>query len=676
MATEFAKQSERLGYLKPSQESEEEEHTQAVEAKFITAHDPIIETANGGRLPAVPLEEALKLNRLKDELDGKDPNKRAPLKSQTRHGKDGSLHGIIPPRNPNLRQSTKTDAPLRLVVGPTRTNPLFPPLPTYGPPSFMRDFQCLIFRVSSGILSFLFLLAIVLGSFFVAIPSFSRHFWYKLTFRDPLRHRKFYEEEKIAGQQRSESEREWQQPNGNLTRPSTTGVMLDDLSASNRHSNHDYEKFIPTEGGPDRLLCDVGYYARRVGLDCETFDVQTEDGFIIELLHLYNPLTTSPRSEEQRKIRSPGVFLPGTNKSKGLPPSPSPYKYPVLLIHGLLQSPGAYCCSDDSSLAFYLAKSGLDVWLGSNRCGFNPRHTLLTPKDPRMWSWNIRQMGNLDLPALISRVLHETKFPKLALIAHSQGTTETLVALAKEQRPEIGAKISIVCLLAPAAYAGRLISKMQFKFMRVISPGMFRAMFGIHAFIPFMISMHRLLPGKIYGWMGYRVFSFLFNWTDDRWDRGIRDRFFQFSPVYVSAESMRWWLGRECFASQKCILATREEANLEDAEEEQLEEDEMVHLSAEELKKYSWYNEMVPPFALWIGGSDALVDGKRLLRRFQRGREPFVRLVHSKVIEEYEHLDVIWAMDSIKQVGHEVLECIWKTVPTELKPSCRVPAGC
>lgn len=75
-------------------------------------------------------------------------------------------------------------------------------------------------------------------------------------------------------------------------------------------------------------------------------------------------------------------------------------------------------------------------------------------------------MGVMDLPALISRVLSETGFDKLGLIAHSQGTTQTLVALAKEQRPEIGDKISVFCALAPAAYAGPLIRRAQFKFMR------------------------------------------------------------------------------------------------------------------------------------------------------------------------------------------------------------------
>jgi hypothetical protein len=269
---------------------------------------------------------------------------------------------------------------------------------------------------------------------------------------------------------------------------------------------------------------------------------------------------------------------------------------------------------------------------------------------------------------------------------------------------------------------------MLFQFMRVISPALFRMMFGIHAFIPFMMTMHAMLPGKLYGALGYRVFSFLFDWTDDRWEVALRDRMFQFAPVYVSAESMRWWLGRECFAKQKCILATREEGKQEDVEDEMEEyyhkakvdnadhPEKGLHTdgstlaewdqgrekhphhkksmdspvtqdrgrrTSEALSKHSrrsrgstaWYDKHCPPFALWICGCDDLVDGRRLLRRFERGREPHVKIVHCKIIEEYEHLDVIWAIDAIEQVGKEVKEVLWKTAGNA-RDNCRIPHGC
>jgi hypothetical protein len=288
-------------------------------------------------------------------------------------------------------------------------------------------------------------------------------------------------------------------------------------------------------------------------------------------------------------------------------------------------------------------------------------------------------MGVLDLPALVHRVLTVTGFQKLGLVCHSQGTTETFVALAKDQRPELGERISVFCALAPAAYAGPLIRKVYFKFMRIISPGGFRVFFGIHSFIPFMMSMHRLLPGAFYGAMGYRVFSFLFNWSDDRWDRELRDRMFQFAPVYVSAESMRWWLGRECFAKQKCILNTKEHLRAEEKEDHEdgvggihltpirtvhtldindseakdeatlqkintsgtmgtlMTMDTLTGTQTRDRGGRAWYDERFPPLAVWVAANDELVDGRKLLKRFARGREPHVKLVHSKVVSPPLH---------------------------------------
>lgn len=522
-AVEFARQSQKLSH----QPSESSSSDVAAEAKFITPHDPVIVTSEGHRLPGVPLEEAHKLNSLKSELeqdhgqDDGDPTKTVRLPS---------------PRNGRSAEKA-TEGTLQKSMPPSHTNPLFPPLPLYGPASVLRDVHCATFRVSSFFLSMSFLGVIVLGSLFTSIPPLINRTWLRLTFRNPDRDRPFYEEEVKRAAARKDLERNWKR------RPSQERVPVDKEKPATAEDG-----YVPTEGGPDPIKCDVGYYARRVGLDVEELEVQTEDGFIIDLWHVYDPREYEGLNEKDRAARGPDLFTGKTRSGKKLKDPSARRKYPVLLIHGLLQSAGAYCVNDEQSLAFWLCKSGYDVWLGNNRCGFKPKHVLLEYSDPRMWCWNIRQMGVFDLPALTSRVLYETGFSKCGLIAHSQGTTETFVALAKEQRPDLGEKLSVFCALAPAAYAGPLIGKMYFKFMRVITPAMFRMMFGIHAFIPIMMTMHGILPARAYGWLGYKVFSFLFDWTDRRWDRGLKNRMFQFAPVYVSAESMRWWLGRECFA--------------------------------------------------------------------------------------------------------------------------------
>ncbi|KAK5174429.1 uncharacterized protein LTR77_001509 [Saxophila tyrrhenica] len=692
-AIEYAHQAENLGQGRRGSKHGERDDSPAVKAKFVTPLDPVVETADGGRLPVIPVEEAEKLNELRQEAGLMDEERNESNGANGTKRMNNRRH-----RESNVSQNEEPDAPLRDALPPSKTNPLFPPLPIYGPPSTMRSIQVVFFRITSYVLSFLFLMVIFFGAVLNEIPRVVSDSRQRAMLQNPTKKRPFYAEEVHRRKERRAAEKEWKKQHKNRGRSTPSGEKGESVPQDGA--------FVLTEGGPEKLTMDVGYYARRVGLDMEIFEVQTEDGFIIELWHLFNPRDYRNRpSTSERNIHGPDVFEDSRIDSAYEQFPTTDKKYPVLMIHGLLQSAGAFCSNEDDSLAFYLAKSGYDVWLGNNRCGFKPRHTMLDYRDPRMWAWNIRQMGVFDLPALISRVLGETGFPKLALIAHSQGTTETFVALAKEQRPDIGEKISVFCALAPAAYAGPLIGKIYFKVMRLISPAIFRIIFGIHGFIPFMLFAHKILPARPYSWLGYHVFSHLFNWSDRRWERDLRDRMFQCAPVYVSSESMRWWLGRECFAKQKCILSTREEGAQEDMEDE--EDDEIVkrmtrerdpHLNPRKRLqrnltsfhcateththhdrnrgRFAWYNEQFPPLALWIAGSDDLVDGRRLLRRFDRGREPHVRLVHRKIIEGYEHLDVIWAMDAIEQVGKEVREVIWRTVDEESAAMCRVPVGC
>ncbi|RYP39929.1 hypothetical protein DL768_010685 [Monosporascus sp. mg162] len=670
VAIEYAQQSEKLSHRRT--QNNENPEAVAVEARFVTPQDPVIVTADGNRLPGVPLEEAHKLNMLKEEL-----TEGAPEHAVEDVDNDADSHHMltVASRTDGHAVQKRGDGSLQRSMPPTHTNPLFPPLPLYGPPSIFRDIESMMFRTSSFFLSAAFLSVIVLGALFTSIPLMCSNAWLRMTLRNPDTRRPFYEEELKRKKVREEQDKLWEK------RKSQNVALADD---KHPHANED---FVPTEGGPDPVICDIGYYARRVGLDVEELQVQTEDGFIIDLYHVYDPKEYTELDGKERAHGQPDVFT-GENRKRLKDPNQK-RKFPVLLMPGLLQSVGAYCVNGDDSLAFYLCKSGYDVWLGSNRCGLKPKHTLLEYSDPRMWCWNIRQMGVFDLPALVSRVLFETGFEKIGLICHSQGTTQTFVALAKEQRPDLGEKITVFCALAPAAYAGPLIGKMYFKFMRIISPAAFRLMFGVHAFIPIMMTMHSILPAGIYGWLGYKVFSFLFDWTDTRWDRGLRNRMFQFAPVYVSAESMRWWLGRECFAKHKCILQTREQSRTEEREDgtdghlvtapndtkvSTIPEKPNGHHKRKPKGSTAWYNEQVCPFALWVAGRDLLVDGNKLLRRFESGREPHVKVVHSKVLSEYEHLDVIWAMDAVNRVFSEIREVLWKTC--NVRDKCRTPKGC
>lgn len=130
-------------------------------------------------------------------------------------------------------------------------------------------------------------------------------------------------------------------------------------------------------------------------------------------------------------------------------------------------------------------------------------------------------------------------------MAHSQGTVLTFLALAKGQLPELGKSLSCVMALSPAMYHGTLLSKSApFWFVHIMWRRALHTFFGLHSFIALMLLMHSTMPGRIYGWLGYRVFNYLFGWSDRLWELRLRDRFFQFSPIYISTEAMRWWIGR------------------------------------------------------------------------------------------------------------------------------------
>lgn len=385
-AIKYAHQAQKLSYAAPDKDSDGS--GTAIHAHFIMPQDPIIVTSDGGRLPGVPLAEAENLNTLKEEIDG-EPADVIEYALPTEKSNDGRRRLETLKDAATIQKSG--EGSLRKAMPPSRTNPLFPPLPLYGPSSITRDIQCLTFRTTSFFLSIGFLGIVVLGSAFTSIPLMFQHIWLRLTFRDPDARRPFHEEEKKLKKARREEERNWKKQR---SRRNSKPKIYDNEDEAAQG------EFIPTEGGPDPVICDVGYYARRVGLDMEEFKVQTEDGFIITLWHIYNPREFTPMSATERAARGPDIFT-REGPSRPTKSSQKP-KFPILMIHGLLQSSGAYCTNDDNSLAFYLCKSGYDVWLGNNRCGFKPEHTLLSYSDPRMWAWNIRQMGVMDLPALTS----------------------------------------------------------------------------------------------------------------------------------------------------------------------------------------------------------------------------------------------------------------------------------
>lgn len=130
----------------------------------------------------------------------------------------------------------------------------------------------------------------------------------------------------------------------------------------------------------------------------------------------------------------------------------------VFLMHGLLDSSACWVLlGPNISLAYLLADSGYDVWMGNARGNrYSRNHVRWNPSGNRsnrrqFWSFSWDEIGRIDVPTMIDYILrNNTNFPALHYIGYSQGTTAFFVMAS--ERPEYNQKIVMMNALAPVAY--------------------------------------------------------------------------------------------------------------------------------------------------------------------------------------------------------------------------------
>nr|CAI5863806.1 unnamed protein product [Callosobruchus analis] len=161
-------------------------------------------------------------------------------------------------------------------------------------------------------------------------------------------------------------------------------------------------------------------FVERRGYKFERVPVTTDDGYILELHHVYLNTSTNP----------------------------------VLIMPGLMSSSADFLITDKNrSLAMRLADQGYDVWIGNNRgTTYSRKHKSLNPDKDReqFWDFSFHELGYYDSPACVDYILSRTNAKSLSYIGHSQGTTQYF-AMAST-RPEYNSKINVMVALAPVAF--------------------------------------------------------------------------------------------------------------------------------------------------------------------------------------------------------------------------------
>lgn len=164
-------------------------------------------------------------------------------------------------------------------------------------------------------------------------------------------------------------------------------------------------------------------YIRKYGYPVESYEVETADGYILQM------------------HRIPCYFST---------------KLPVLIQHGILGSSDHFVITGPKQgLVFQLHEAGYDVWLSNMRGNtYTKKHRYLSPQNQQFWNYTFHELAIYDLPAIIDHIIRTTGKRKLHYVGHSQGTTTVLVLLS--ELPEYNRKIQSASLFAPVAYLGNL----------------------------------------------------------------------------------------------------------------------------------------------------------------------------------------------------------------------------
>ncbi|KAG0559348.1 hypothetical protein KC19_10G098600 [Ceratodon purpureus] len=159
---------------------------------------------------------------------------------------------------------------------------------------------------------------------------------------------------------------------------------------------------------------------------CTEEVVQTEDGYLlaVQRISTTNPLTVA--------------------------------KGPAFLYHGIMEGGETWVLNpSNGSLAFMMANSGYEVWIGNTRSSnYTFGHLKYTRNDKEFWDWTWDNLVKTDLPAMLQHVYDSSK-EQINYVGYSQGTMTALATFSEGPTVNL---VSKAALLSPIASLGHISS--------------------------------------------------------------------------------------------------------------------------------------------------------------------------------------------------------------------------
>lgn len=374
---------------------------------------------------------------------------------------------------------------------------------------------------------------------------------------------------------------------------------------------------------PDQYATTMEIVKNR-GYPIEEHKVNTKDGYVLVLHRI-------PHGKHQ-----------STNNNR------TKIKSVVFLQHGLLQSSITWVINfPNQSLGYILADAGYDVWMGNVRGNsYSKKHVKFNITQEAFWNFSWSEMAKYDLPTMINYVLKSTKQRQLNYIGHSQGTLIMFTELSKNKK--LSSQIKLFIALAPVAYLSKIQS-------------------SIKLFAQLGIESKQLFWYDIFGKKDILPTSSVFQWMTDSFcaheniDKIFCKNFiFLFSgpcynlnetrlAVYVSSEKLGTSVKNlvhygQCFMSGKLQMYDHG-SDRENHKEYRSHSPPVYDLT-----------QIKTPIALFSSKNDWLATKSDV----NILRSKLSNVVDDYIIEDWGHLDFLWAMNTKKLLYDRIISLLIK----------------
>ncbi|KAF5293143.1 hypothetical protein FQA39_LY13753 [Lamprigera yunnana] len=339
------------------------------------------------------------------------------------------------------------------------------------------------------------------------------------------------------------------------------------------------------------------------GYPVEVHKIETEDGYILQTVRV---------SFGKGKLRS--------NRSA------------VVMFSGVVCSPADFVNMGKNSLAFMLADSGYDVWLGSVRGStLSKKHRIYSAIEhpQQFFNFSIHEIGYYDISANIDYIRNVTEEERLYYVGFSQGATAFYILTAT--RPEYNRYIRIMVGLSSAMHlhsSKHLVLKLLHAHMNKIEELVETFQwYEIFPYNPMLSVVSELLCNEksMFQHICVFVLHFLGGYGSLYTNKALIPIIASNIPAGASFLQLKQYAQ---------IASSRRFQQLDYGKESNLKRYGTIQPPAYDISK------ITSPVAVYYGSADSLVSVKD--NEYSISLLPNV--VFSKKINGYNHLDVMWGL--------------------------------